>query len=57
MTYGQWQTVRAVAAAVVSFLIIQPQVQPYPVLLLILGAINVALAALPGPQSQDGTGE
>lgn len=41
-----WRTVFLVSAAVCSFLLVQPQVQQYPLALLVLGAINVALAAI-----------
>lgn len=45
MTENAWKTVFIVAAAVCSFLLIQPQLAEYPWVLLILGAVNVALAA------------
>lgn len=46
LTERQWQTILAVCAAVVAFLLMQPLVQQYPVLMLVLGAFNVGLAVL-----------
>lgn len=45
MTETNWKILFGVSTAIVTFLLIQPQVQAYPIVLLILGAINVALAA------------
>lgn len=45
MTETNWKILFGVVTAVVTFLLIQPEVQQYPIVLLVLGCINVALAA------------
>jgi hypothetical protein len=46
LTTGQWQTILVVAAVVVNFLLVQTDVPLDPVVKLVLGALNVAFAAL-----------
>lgn len=46
MSEKQWQTVLAVAAAVVAFLLTQPDIVLSPAAKVALGAVSVALAVL-----------
>ncbi len=49
MTNRQWRVVFGTVAAVCTFLLLQPQVQDIPILAIVLGAVNVAVAYLKAP--------
>lgn len=49
LSNGQWRTIIGVAVAVVSFLLIQTEVQLDPLAKLILGCLNVGLAVINVP--------
>lgn len=51
MTNTGWRSIMAVGSAVVTFLLVQPLVQQYPVLMLVLGCINVGLVAINVPDN------
>ena len=49
ITNAQLRTLRAVAVAIVTYLLVQPIVQTNVLVMLGLGVLNVALAALNAP--------
>jgi hypothetical protein len=49
MTENRWRAAFAVAAAMCSFLLVQPEVTAIPVLAIVLGCVNVGLAAIKAP--------
>jgi hypothetical protein len=53
-TPRQWQLVLGIIASVTTFLMLQAEVQAMPWAMIVLGCINVALAALrPGKLARD----
>ena len=49
LSAAQWRTLTVVTASVTVFLLAQPEVQKYPWAMVLLGALNVAVAAIINP--------
>jgi uncharacterized membrane protein HdeD (DUF308 family) len=49
MSSRQWRVIFGATAAVCTFLLLQPPVQAIPVLAIVIGAVNVAVAYIKAP--------
>lgn len=49
MTSRQWRVAFGAVATLCTFLLIQPQVQAYPLAMLVIGAVNVVVAYIKAP--------